>query len=80
MSMIPYSSKIRRQLSRTRLNTPIAALQNRTLADVFKGPLPTLPELAEFAQHRNVLKGLSTVAVGELERLEAEDRRVIPSA
>jgi hypothetical protein len=55
-----------------RFNTPVPAVQNRTLADVFKGTLPANPEFADFTQHRNALKTLASVPVGELERLTAE--------
>ena len=55
-----------------RLNTPVPALQNKTLAAVFKGTLPATPEFADFVQQRNALKTLANVPVGEVERLTAE--------
>lgn len=55
-----------------RLKTPIAALENRTLSEVFAGTLPGHPDLQELAQHRTALTTLSKVPVGDLERLTAE--------
>ncbi len=56
----------------TRMQKPVAALGNQTLAQVFTGPLPFHPALVELSRHRQALGTLSTVAVGELERLTAE--------
>ncbi|MBC7925167.1 MAG: hypothetical protein H7039_05875 [Bryobacteraceae bacterium] len=55
-----------------RLNTPVAALENRTLTEVFKGPLPSHPNLTELAQHKIAVKSLSRLPISELERLTAE--------
>ncbi len=55
-----------------RMQTPVAALGNKTLAQVFAGPLPFHPALVELSRHRKALETLSNLAVGELERLTAE--------
>ena len=55
-----------------RLDAPIAALGNQSLAQVFTGGLPTNTGFAELAAHRQALAVLTPLGVGELERLTAE--------
>jgi hypothetical protein len=55
-----------------RLEKPVPAFGNRPLTQVFAGPLPIHPALAELSRHRRALQTLSTVPVAELERLTAE--------
>ncbi len=56
----------------TRLEKPVPAFGNRPLTQVFAGPLPVHPALVELSRHRRALQTVSTVPVGELERLTAE--------
>lgn len=55
-----------------RLSTPVATLNNRTPAELMRGPIANVPGLADLAQHRRVLGTLARLPVGELERLTAE--------
>jgi hypothetical protein len=55
-----------------RLEKPVSALGNKTLTQVFAGPLPIHANLVELARHRQALQVLSKIPVGELERLTAE--------
>jgi hypothetical protein len=56
----------------TRLNTPVAVLGNKSLADSFQSSLPNnILALANINLHRQALKTLATTSVGDLERLAA---------
>jgi hypothetical protein len=57
----------------TRVKTPVAALHNKSISDVFGTPLPNnFAALANLNLHRQALNTLAATQVGELERLTAD--------